>query len=132
MPDILYYIFAHPTLYYCTYRVYAYSAFYDDRREGSKFVRLHVAAPLKWKSASREVRCVLETGDGAVVTTGVRMTTHKEHFNLPFVSYFLDCLTGAGSFAKVGILRTTYPTDNELLINFRLSSDAEILLISTD
>ncbi len=30
------------------------------------------------------------------------------------------------------IVQTTYPTNNALLINFRLTSDADILLISTD
>ncbi len=40
-------------------------------------------------------------------TSRVRATMHKEHFNLAYNSYFFDCLTGAGSFARVTLASAT-------------------------
>ena len=93
--------------------IYLYSAFYDNRDPNNVLIRINVAAPTKFRGVSyyniiriylvirtdnifcfqvfNRLRCLIATNKGNIVSTTVQVIIQKEHFSLPWSSFFVMC-----------------------------------------
>ncbi|TRY68761.1 hypothetical protein TCAL_13478 [Tigriopus californicus] len=73
-------------------KIHVYSAFLDQRLASQAIIRINVVAPFKTKSLRIPAPlCLLERRNGSLITTNLVITQLKEHFSLPYCSYFFDC-----------------------------------------
>ena len=80
------------------YRIYAYSAFYDNRHrfllEGEGMdpvIRINVLAPKDFKTRYKNIYCVVKLQNNQIRVVRTSVLTLKEHFNLKYRSFFINC-----------------------------------------
>eukprot|EP00095_Tigriopus_kingsejongensis_P000761 maker-scaffold727_size105747-snap-gene-0.17 protein:Tk00761 transcript:maker-scaffold727_size105747-snap-gene-0.17-mRNA-1 annotation:"conserved hypothetical protein" len=74
--------------------VHLYSAFLDQRQSSAMTIKINLAAPMSIQPVASKWHCVLERSNGSLISTGLEVTQLKEHFGLPFRSFFIDCKLG--------------------------------------
>ncbi len=80
--------------------IFIYSAFFDDRVVPN-VVRLNVVAPLRYNKNHGRTRCLMETRNGEILSTGSTLEIQREHFSLPWSSHFILCDVAGRSVSRV-------------------------------
>ena len=78
--------------------LYAYSAYYDDRKrltsakEGDDpIVRINVLAPKEFKYKNKNTLCLVKLTNGRIFMVNVHVVQILEHFGMKWTSYFVNC-----------------------------------------
>ena len=79
-------------------KLYAYSAYYDDRKrltsakEGDDpIVRINVLAPKEFKYKNKNTLCLVKLTNGRIFMVNIHVVQILEHFGMRWTSYFVNC-----------------------------------------